>query len=94
VSVDHDFAFAAGPAERERRHGELAAAVSAALAGQSGRGVVTYTEPRGTLRTWGRQPWPLHPRRELRHSVERSGDTSVGKMFEPRQGVHQAERAS
>ena len=61
--------------------------MSAALAGQSGRGVVTYTEPRGTLRTWGRQPWPLHPRRELRHSVERSGDTSVGKMFEPRQGV-------
>ena len=87
VSVGRNFAFTAAPAERERRHGELGAAVSAALAGHATPGVVTYMEPSGTLRTWGRQPWPLDPRRDLRAAVERSGETSIGELFEPRQGV-------
>jgi hypothetical protein len=87
VSVGRDFKFTAPPAERERRHGELGAAVSAALAGHPGADVASYWEPPGTVRTWGRAPWPLHPRRALRDAVERSGQASIGEIFEPRQGV-------
>lgn len=87
VAVNRDFQFAAPPAARERRHGELNAAVGGALSGRSRTGVVTYTEPAGTVRSWGSQAWPLDPRRALRDAVERSGDMSIGELFEPLQGV-------
>jgi hypothetical protein len=87
VSINRDFAFVAAPSARESRHGELGAAVSAALRGHPGPGVTVHTEPSGTLRTWGRRPWLLDPRRALRDAVERGGDTSIGEMLEPRQGV-------
>lgn len=87
VSVSRDFAFVASAAERERRHGELGAAVSAALTGRVGPGVVAYTEPAETLRLWGRRPWLLDPQRSLRAAVERAGEMSIGQIFEPAQGV-------
>jgi N-6 DNA Methylase len=87
VSVGRDFAFLAPPAERERRHGELASAVTAALAGRPGPDVTAYTEPSQVLQTWGRRPWLVDPNRALRAAVESAGETSIGQLFEPRQGV-------
>jgi hypothetical protein len=87
VSVGRDFMFAAPPGQRESRQGELGAAVSSALGGRVAPGVAVFAERAGVLRGWGRRPWLLDPQRALRVAVERAGDTSVGQMFEPRQGV-------